>query len=307
MPRTVLVLVVSLFVLALAVLSPRRPRRQRYALGLGATEDKTQTKWQSYFESCNGFGDDSFSSARTDFNAEVETLYGELLPSSLRALLSEKMIKIDEHDVMYDLGSGVGKVAAQFALETACGRCTGIELGERRHREAQAALASLLASGDPQLVRGAKKMALVHADLLDVPWQEDATILFINAFCYPPPLMRAIEARVKGISDDGSSTANRTPRPNRLKYIFLCGQRFRLDMTMALGDHYESYFASSSSSHPDGDAAAAGGVGGGIAATSSSPPAWPYNLYELPAPMSFSDQTEVQLYVSHEAMMRAYE
>ena len=144
-------------------------------------------------------------------------------------------------------------------------------------------------------MHGAKKMALLHADLLDVPWQEDATILFINAFCYPPTLMRAIEARVKGIADDNSP-----PRRNGLKYIFLCGQRFRLDMTMALGDHYESYFASSSSSHADGDAAA------GTSATSSVP-AWPFNLYELPAPMSFSDQTEVQLYVSHQAMSRVHD
>ena len=49
-----------------------------------------------------------------DFAASEGT-YGEILPSSLRRIVQEMdLIKLGPDDVFYDLGSGTGKVVAQF-------------------------------------------------------------------------------------------------------------------------------------------------------------------------------------------------
>lgn len=240
------------------------------------------TCYLEYFSE-SGFGDDKFTkSARKDFNSSIETIYGELLPSSLTALLSEPIVMINDDDIIYDLGSGTGKIVAQFAYDTPCKRAIGIELGERRHSVASSALQQLTDHNDPNLRKGSEKIQLINADLLQVPWEKDATVLFINAFCFPPSLMVAIEARVK--------------QSKILKYVFLCGQRF--NPTMHCGTHYESYFEQSNAA-AEGHNSATDDMSGEAL--------WPFNLYPMPAPMTFSDQTEVQLYVSHDQVEKFLE
>jgi len=252
------------------------PRTKRGACRLQAAS----SNWEKFFVDVDGFGKDEFvQSSRADINEASEGTYGELLPASLTALFNEPIIRIGEDDVVYDLGSGVGKIVAQFAFETECKRAIGVELGSRRHEDASTALARMVAAGDSdEAIRvAAEKIQLISADLLDVPWDKDATILFINAFCFPPALMKELERRVKAPRPDGSP---------QLKYIFLFGQRFRHDMTTAVGGHYVDFMdASSPATVPEDE----------------EPPGrrWPFNLYPMSAPMTFSDQTEVQLYVSH--------
>jgi len=113
----------------------------------------TSAGWLDHFDRGSGHGTDIFKSSSPDFNEETETVYGELLPSSLSALLAEPLIQIDSSDIMYDLGSGTGKIPAQFAFETACGRCIGVELGQRRHSIAVAALDSITRGSDTELAR----------------------------------------------------------------------------------------------------------------------------------------------------------
>ena len=59
-------------------------------------------------------------------------VYGEILPKGIRKLYSKLDIQVN--DIVYDLGSGTGKVVLQFAIETAAGTCHGIEIGETRYK-----------------------------------------------------------------------------------------------------------------------------------------------------------------------------
>ena len=72
-------------------------------------------------------------------------LYGEITFGSTQKLL--KALEIDEKDVMFDLGSGVGKLILQVALTTDAKKCVGIELSSERCQTAQSVLKDVVAHG----------------------------------------------------------------------------------------------------------------------------------------------------------------
>ena len=288
-------------------LRQRAPLPPRVLTALRASEeerangDNKINSFEVFFTDGSGFGGDEFvATSRADVNPETEGTYGELLPEALRALFKEPIIQVANDDVVYDLGSGVGKIVAQFAFETNCRKAIGVELGKRRHELASEALSRIRAAGanDDAIRAAADKIQFISADLLDVPWDADATILFINAFCFPPSLMQEIERRVK---------KPRPPGSHQLKYVFLAGQRFRHDMTTAIGGHYIDLLAPAPAPAPEAEAGV-GDEGATPEPEDEEPPGlpWPFNLYALPAPMTFSDETEVQLYVSHAQMDKVF-
>ena len=85
---------------------------------------------------------------------------------------------------MYDLGAGTGKVVTQFAYETICNSCNGIELGERRYKSSTNALKNMQNNGDIL----ADKITFIKGDILQNTVWHNATILFINAVCFPESL-----------------------------------------------------------------------------------------------------------------------
>lgn len=173
-----------------------------------------ESTWLPHFDNLSGFGEDFVvdkSTAALTAIGEGET-YGEILPSSIRAII-QNFMNLTTDDVMYDLGSGIGKTVAQFAYETECGKCVGIEIGERRHREALAALNSLRQSElqNDALTMPSNKIILQQGDCAEVYWG-DATVLFINALCFPPSVWAAVDILIR----------NDTPR---LRYLILGGQQ----------------------------------------------------------------------------------
>ena len=209
-----------------------------------ALSSVTKFEWKPYYETATGFGADyMIDPKRKGLQSLGEAgVYGEILPSSIKDIIDEMNLSFTPSDRMYDLGSGIGKVVTQFAYETACGHCTGIELGERRHKEGTEVLQSLKIH---DISGTCNKISLVKGDCLRVPWG-DATVLFINAFCFPKELWGAVEAAI------------RTQTPN-LRYLFLFGS--------LMGDGKEDK-------------------------------TFPYHLYHLACPSSWSDETLCHLYVS---------
>jgi hypothetical protein len=55
-------------------------------------------------------------------------------------------------------------------------------------------------------------MEFIHGDILDEKWEEDATVLFINAFCFSKELFSLVQEKVE--------------KAKNLRFVFLCGQRF---------------------------------------------------------------------------------
>jgi hypothetical protein len=93
-------------------------------------------------------------------------IYGEILPTGIRNLYDS--IDLKEDDVLYDLGSGTGKVPIQFASETNCGKCHGIELGEARYKASMTALDLLKKSGDKAMISAADRVTFSKGDILAV-------------------------------------------------------------------------------------------------------------------------------------------
>lgn len=145
---------------------------------------------------------------------EAET-YGEVLPEGIRNIINTQL-KLSSNDIFYDLGSGIGKTVAQFAYESVCGKCVGIELGESRHNQALQALGDLVAFDVDQYGATAsedypsKKIVFLKGDCSSVSWS-DATVVFINALCFPEDLWLKIKHLI----------INCTPN---LRYLILAGK-----------------------------------------------------------------------------------
>ena len=116
------------------------------------------------------------------YQCNVAGTYGEITSSGIRNCL--KRLDIRENDIFYDLGSGTGKVVTQFAYETKCKSCNGIELGERRYRGSANALAAMQMNGDTL----SDKITFIKGNILESIIWHNATILFINAVCFPESL-----------------------------------------------------------------------------------------------------------------------
>ena len=124
-------------------------------------------------------------------------IYGEILPGGIRKLYRKLNIQAD--DVVYDLGSGTGKVVLQFAIETAAGTCHGIELGETRYKGSMQALDSLKESTRAAYRQAATKCFFTKGDILanEPCWEKNASVLFICATAFPRALMESVLAKIK--------------------------------------------------------------------------------------------------------------
>lgn len=125
-------------------------------------------------------------------------IYGEIVSKGIRRLFDK--INLSEDDVLYDLGSGTGKVPIQFAMETPCKSNIGIELGETRHKASIRALESMKTSGKEELVTAAEEnIAFYKGNILadDPCWTSDATVLFICATAFPLALMNPLVAKIR--------------------------------------------------------------------------------------------------------------
>jgi hypothetical protein len=113
--------------------------------------------------------------------------YGELSEASTRQLLA--WLAPGPADVLFDLGSGVGKVVLLAACLTRVGAAVGVELSAHHHAVAEGARAALAARA-PEVAARAR---LVRGDLRHVDLS-GATIVHACATCFPDPV-RAHVAR----------------------------------------------------------------------------------------------------------------
>eukprot|EP01041_Mallomonas_annulata_P004395 gene4395-8749_t len=182
----------------------------------GGDMSSSDIDYLEYFDYVSGYGDDYYqNSINEQGKLQImgeEGTYGEILPTSIRRIFKSANVDINSDDIMYDLGAGTGKIAAQFAYETPCQRAIGIELGERRHNLSIEVLDKLRSTGDPNSF----KIEYIKGDILNFPWYKDATILFIDAFFLPSELIHDILIKIK------TQCLN-------IKYIFLFGERFNID------------------------------------------------------------------------------
>jgi hypothetical protein len=118
--------------------------------------------------------------------------YGELTPTGVSQLIAATGLSAADRFV--DLGSGVGKVVVQVAMQVPGARCTGIELDSERHAGARRLLKAALAEG----FVAKRQVTLRHASMLEAKL-DGATVLFANSTCFPAPLLAQLAERVASL------------------------------------------------------------------------------------------------------------
>jgi hypothetical protein len=126
-------------------------------------------------------------------------VYGEVNPKLVDDMLREAEVGRD--DVFYDLGSGVGNVVLQASAQTGCS-AIGVEVREELHAIAVLLKQSCVAiAGDTNMFA---RTNFVRGDVShdDVEFG-DATVIFVNNFCYPEALEQKVLHKIGRTVRDG--------------------------------------------------------------------------------------------------------
>lgn len=128
----------------------------------------------------SGFGPDHVCLGSSTDSAAMG--YGEITYAGMEPLYKALMLKPD--DVVYDLGSGLGKLVLYLALRGPAQRVVGIEVGERRHRNAAAAEGRLRATLGNGLAGDAgarsSEFACIQGDIRNLIYKDATVVLFSN-------------------------------------------------------------------------------------------------------------------------------
>ncbi|MFZ2315338.1 MAG: hypothetical protein WAW86_06755 [Gammaproteobacteria bacterium] len=117
----------------------------------------------------------------------INETYGEILYSGLCKIITSLMPSRD--DILYDLGSGLGKAALQIFFTTTMKRVHGIELIPTLHQEAVVALEK--SKLDIPLFFSERTMSFECGDFLKASIA-DASIVLVGSPCFSPSLLREL-------------------------------------------------------------------------------------------------------------------
>lgn len=121
--------------------------------------------------------------------ARSSSLYGEIMPAATERLLD--YLDLGPKDVLYDLGSGLGKFVLQAAMSRPLARCVGIELASSRARIAARILYEAKREG---LIR-AKEVRLEEGNFMAYDLS-DATAIYTCSTAFPSPLVDRMVLRL---------------------------------------------------------------------------------------------------------------
>ncbi|MDB6096479.1 MAG: hypothetical protein JWM09_757 [Francisellaceae bacterium] len=118
--------------------------------------------------------------------------YGEILYDSVDKILNE--LNLDENDVFYDLGSGVGKMVTQVFMNNLIKKCVGIEASVPRYQNAMKAL-ECIRKDFPILFKNDRIINFECQNFLSADLQ-DATIVYSCSTCFSEDLLDKIAKKV---------------------------------------------------------------------------------------------------------------
>lgn len=126
--------------------------------------------------------------------SKSSAIYGEIKPGAMTKLLH--YLDLGGDDVLYDLGSGVGKTVLQSALTVPNARHVGIELVPSRHNTAVRMLKRIRAEG----LLGDTDVRLRKADILRARLS-DATVLYTCSTAFPSEFMNLLAAKLSRLPE----------------------------------------------------------------------------------------------------------
>jgi Histone methylation protein DOT1 len=154
-----------------------------------ALSKQTAARMRALFKDVSGYATDGIGPAGRRLRRAKALVYGELTAVGIRQLI--RAAGLGNGDRFVDLGSGVGKIVLQVALEVPDVTCLGLEIDAQRHEHASAALRRAEEKG--WLAPG--RCMLRHEDARSADLQ-GATVLFANSTCFEPALLSALGRRV---------------------------------------------------------------------------------------------------------------
>ncbi len=153
--------------------------------------------------------------------------YGEITAKGLEQLIEYFKNNLQAHDVFYDLGSGIGKVATQVALTTPA-QAIGIELSPTRHEIAAHIKNELLQKN----ILTEDKLQFIEGNILDVNLN-NASVIFMCSTCFSEELMKKITENIYNIPHAIKviTLKQLTPHNTYRFEEFKAGKTFNLCMT----------------------------------------------------------------------------
>lgn len=150
--------------------------------------------------------------------------YGEIKPASLTKLLQE--LGITKNDILYDLGSGTGKVVVQSYLEFPFKKVVGIEISQNRHKKSMDALSQLKKRG---LIKKKRTINFIQGDIVETPYT-DATVIYMCSTCFSDELMTKLAEKISQLKKGARViTLKRLPNPKKYKLALI--REYRLAMS----------------------------------------------------------------------------
>ncbi|OPZ23156.1 MAG: Histone methylation protein DOT1 [bacterium ADurb.BinA186] len=116
-------------------------------------------------------------------------VYGEIKHAALDKLLN--YLALTDKDILYDLGSGVGKVVLHCAMTTPLKKAIGVELSSARHLEAEIAFARAC-EFNPRLKNRAQ---FVNQDLMTIDLT-NATVIYMCSTAFSIKFMNEVCKRL---------------------------------------------------------------------------------------------------------------
>ena len=121
-------------------------------------------------------------------------VYGEILQSSVTKLI--KNLDIKNTDVVYDLGSGIGRFCLQVFLQTECKKVSGIELIKSRHDKAEIINQKVKDDFSSKYVN--RELSFINKSFMSSNLM-DATIIYLASTCFNNEFLNSIFLKISKI------------------------------------------------------------------------------------------------------------
>lgn len=155
-------------------------------------ENDVEKYVQDISKNISGFS--LLKSERKILTEDERIVYGEILQSSVTKLI--KNLDIKNTDVVYDLGSGIGKFCLQVFLQTECKKVSGIELIKSRHDKAEIINQKVKDDFSSKYVN--RELTFINKSFM-LSNLMDATVIYLASTCFNNEFLNSIFLKISKI------------------------------------------------------------------------------------------------------------
>ena len=140
------------------------------------------------YKDVSGYIDYELNEKERAQKQKIFLTYGEILYPGINTVITN--LSVNNNDVFYDLGSGIGKIALQIFLKTSIKKAYGIEASDARHRCAKK-IYNVVKREFSGLFAEERELESVQGNFL-LHSIQDATIVFCDSVCFSEEVLKEI-------------------------------------------------------------------------------------------------------------------